>query len=290
MTSMNLEALRNNFKHYILRRVLFRFDFSGMLDTDIEKIIPEIRDKYYSHGLTHMDLKQVDNLDIKINSGSNIPDNERIAFNSYNKDKVYSFESEEGEVIEIGRNFFSFCIKDVKEYKSFDKYKNILVKTIMALKNTNTNFFKATRIGLRKFNSCYLKDINKLNDYFSNSAFNLNQIKNDLEGFKNISLRLVNFLQKDYFKVNYCRETIDGFMEESDGKHESSNLVVTDIDVYCDDVVKLTNLLEQEKSIEKCLNKQNSIEFEVFLSSITKKMIKELSTNNFVNEDIKGVY
>ena len=289
MNKKELNDARSRFKHFFLKKVIFRLDYDGLLDTDVSKVVSNIRDKYYSYGLSNMNIKQENNINIKIDSDLNTPESERVALNGYNKNTVYCFESNNGEIIEIGRNFFSFCIKDVKQYKSFDDYKELLIETIIAL-NKTTQFFKMIRIGLRKINMCYLKNINSLNKYFTQSAFNFKQTVTDLPEYQCVNSKFTSFLIKDTYKINYNRATIDGVMEGKNGKNEPLNLIVTDIDVYKDDMIKISSELKNKKSIEKCLDNQNIIEFEVFQSSITDLMKSELSKDCFNNKEIRGVY
>lgn len=93
-----MELLRNQIKHHFLNQIIFRLDYEGLLEKDVEECVFNLRQKFYAAGFTHMNRRT------------------------------------ENQVIELSKNFFTLTIEVDKEYKTFDKYISLLAESIEFIK------------------------------------------------------------------------------------------------------------------------------------------------------------
>ena len=45
---------RNLLKHHFLKQIVFRLDFTNVMEEDIRRILPDLRTFYYSKGFTNL--------------------------------------------------------------------------------------------------------------------------------------------------------------------------------------------------------------------------------------------
>jgi hypothetical protein len=93
-----MELLRNQIKHHFLNQIIFRLDYEGLLEKDVEECVFNLRQKFYGAGFAHMNRRA------------------------------------ENQVIELSKNFFTLTIEVDKEYKTFDKYISLLAESIEFIK------------------------------------------------------------------------------------------------------------------------------------------------------------
>ena len=152
--------LRKEIKHNFLKQIMFRMDFKGLLENDVENSVSEVRQLLYENGLVDLNTRTENQMDLQVKIDLNLPEENPFSVRNISTDTVYVFKSnDQNEIIEISRTFLTLTVTVDQVYSGFDKYVELLVKFIIALK-TKSPFFKVMRIGLRKINLCYVDDLN----------------------------------------------------------------------------------------------------------------------------------
>lgn len=282
-----MNSLRSEIKHNFLRQIIFRLDYEGILEADIEKCVFNLRQKFFDAGFGNMETRAENQFDIQVKMDLNLPNENQFAISNTNQSLVYRFLSEDKETIEIGKSFFTFTVNIEKEYKTFDNYIGMLADTIEEIKNSSP-FFRVLRIGLRKINICYLSDLNHLSRHFTRSAFNLNDVIEQFSEYGCSASNMVTILSKDGYQVNYVRNIQEGVMQQEDGSQKTTYQIALDIDVYRESNREIMPMLSGKDSIMDTINMQNCIEFEVFIKSLSDELIQCLKENEFKSE-IGGV-
>ena len=193
-----------------------------------------------------------------------------------------------GEILEISKSFFTLTVDIEKAYETFDKYVTLLAESINIIR-TISPYFRALRIGLRKINICFLNDLDRLPFYFIRAVFNLNDVNEQFSDYDCSASNIVTILTKDGYQVNYVRNVQEGLMQQEDGSQTTTYQIVLDVDVFKESNKEILPMLSKEQSIENMLRKQNSIEFEVFIKSLSDDLIEALKQDEFHDKEIRGM-
>ena len=78
-------------------------------------------------------------------------------------------------------------------------------------------------------------------------------------------------------------------MQQDDGTQKTMYQVVVDIDVFKEGNREILSLLCDEQMIKDTLETQNTIEFGVFIKSLSDELIETLKQDTFQDTAIKGV-
>lgn len=283
-----MKTLRSEIKHNFLKQIMFRLDYEGTMEADISEGVLALRQDFFDAGFVNMNERTENQVDVQLKMNLNIPDENSFSVNNTNKNLVYSFSSPNNEMLELSKNFFTLTINIDKIYESFDKYIELLAKTIDKVRSTSP-YFRALRMGLRKINICYLDNLDDLAVYFTKGAFNIDDIVLQFTDCKCIASNMVTILMKEGYRVNYIRNLQEGVRQLEDGKERTAYQVVLDVDVYKEGHQEIAPSLSNKEDIRDMLTKQNTIEFEIFIKSLKKEFIEELKKDTFADERIRGV-
>ena len=282
---------RSSLKHNFLKQIILRFDYDGIVSNELENYIVSLKHNLFSYGYDKFDRRTMNQFDLNLKTELGIPDENSISLNNFNSSYVYCFSaSEDGNKgsIEIGESFFTFTVDVNDIYKGFDEYVTIITEVVDGLKNV-TQYFKPLRIGLRKIAVCYIKDLNFLASYFKNGTFNVTDTLAQFYNSKCLASNMVTVLEVDGYSVNYVRNLQEGTMKADSGDEETVYQVVLDIDVYREDYRELNNLLETVDSVKETLGKQNQIEFDLFINSLTEYFVGVLKQETLSCNELMGV-
>lgn len=283
-----MNTLRAEIKHNFLKQIIFRLDFQGVLNDDVEKCVMQLRQKFFEAGYINMGNRTENEFDFQVKMNLNIPNENQFSVSNMNQSLVYNFTSNNKEILEISKSFFTLTVDIEKLYEKFDKYVTLLAESIEVIKNVSP-YFNALRIGLRKINICFLDDIADLSTYFSRAAFNIADVVNQFSDYGCAASNMVTILSKDDYQINYVRNIQEGVMQQEDGSQNPTYQIVIDIDVYKEGNKKILELLSDKQNIENNLKLQNTIEFEVFIKSLNNELIELLKQDSFQNNAIRGV-
>lgn len=274
--------MRSELKHFILKQVVFRLDYDGILEADIEKCVIEFRQKIYEAGFDKMSNRFENENDFQNRRNMNVPDE------VYAKNTVYSFLSEKKEILELSKNFLTLSVDADGGYTSFDKYSDLLVDLIDVIKNASP-YFHGLRIGLRKINICYLSNLNLVRKYFTDAAFNMSDLLSQFVNYECNANNMVTVLMKDGYQINYARNIQEGIMEQENEEPKTLYQLILDIDVLNENRKEIAKMLSQKEDIKNALVKQNKIEFDIFIRSLTDDFISKLRQKIFSDDCIEGV-
>lgn len=283
-----MNTLRAEIKHNFLKQIIFRLDFQGVLNDDVEKCVMQLRQKFFEAGYINMGNRTENEFDFQVKMNLNIPNENQFSISNTNQSLVYNFTSNNKEILEISKSFFTLTVDIEKLYEKFDKYVPLLAESIEVIKNVSP-YFNALRIGLRKINICFLDNIADLSTYFSRAAFNIDDVVNQFSDYGCAASNMVTILSKDDYQINYVRNIQEGVMQQEDGSQNPTYQIVIDIDVYKEGNKEILALLSDKQNVENNLKLQNTIEFEVFIKSLNNELIELLKQDSFQNNAIRGV-
>lgn len=283
-----MNTLRAEIKHNFLKQIIFRLDFQGVLNDDVEKCVMQLRQKFFEAGYINMGNRTENEFDFQVKMNLNIPNENQFSISNTNQSLVYNFTSNNKEILEISKSFFTLTVDIEKLYEKFDKYVTLLAESIEVIKNVSP-YFNALRIGLRKINICFLDNIADLSTYFSRAAFNIDDVVNQFSDYGCAASNMVTILSKDDYQINYVRNIQEGVMQQEDGSQNPTYQIVIDIDVYKEGNKEILALLSDKQNVENNLKLQNTIEFEVFIKSLNNELIELLKQDSFQNNAIRGV-
>lgn len=282
-----MKDIRLGLKHNFLKEVVFRMDFDGVMEPDVQNFAANWRDKMVSEGYTTFRTRTEDSYDLEVKANLNIPDENKFSVNRINRSTVYRFSSENKEVIELSKSFFTFTVSIDKKYESFDKYHSLLSELIVAIQDISP-YFKVLRIGLRKINLCYLYELASLSNYFKKGTFNLDELIEQFGDCKCIAGNMNVLLLKNNYQINYIRNIQEGVMQTEDGE-KSIYQIALDVDVFSENKSEMMNALNDNTSSTKMLEEMNITEFEVYINSLKAEFIEKMSETEFNDPAILGV-
>lgn len=283
-----MNNLRSKIKHSFLKNLIFRFDFSGLMESDIEKCVEKLRQDFFNAGFVNMESRELNQVDIQVKIDLNIPDENRFSIGNTDKSSVYRFFSDNNEVLELNKSFFTLTIDIDQVYEKFDKYIDLLSETVTAIKDMSP-YFRALRVGLRKINICFLRCLSDLPNYFAKAAFNVDDIVAQFPECETTASNMVTILSTKEYQINFVRNLQEGVMQQEDGTKQKVYQVVLDIDVYKEDTRRIAPLLADKEHIKETLINQNTLEFEIFIKSLNERFIDMLQQKIFNDDKIIGV-
>ena len=265
---MDKEKIRNGLKNNFLKTLIFRVDFSGMMDVDVEDFIKVIRPQLINAG--YITLQEEYGISDNILNLDNIQTNNETA-------KVYVFNSSTGKQIKISKTFIIFEINMEQNKTLFSNYVPLISYTLNELKKLQ--YVKFYKIGLKKVNVCILLNKKILNNYFKNNV--LYRFREDSP----ITQVADEFLLRGY-KVNYNRRFQEGKITDDSGDKPGYQIILV-IDSFLEGYEILGEKITIT-DVSEILKELNNIIFEIYISSLTNKFISELSKDNYFDNNMKG--
>ena len=163
------EALKYNF----LKKIIIRFDYDGMDDTELDQVLSDVSLKLKEHGYTNRTIETATEMQIQFDDPESGNYSE-VYGKKVREQKVFVFHNENPQV-KLGISSSSACI-NIEETKYVDCliYCDVLWKVMKIISESGkVPFFEFKRFGLRKINQCFLRDIKCLNKYFEPAHFHV---------------------------------------------------------------------------------------------------------------------
>ena len=158
---MNKDEIRNKIQNNFLKNLIFRIDFSGMMDADVETFIQKIRPQLLKRDYVTLREEYGNNINFNVLAPDNIQTNTETT-------KTYVFNSKQGKELKISKSFVIFEINMERNETLFSNYIPLISIILDELKNLQ--YVQFNRIGLRKVNVCLLLNKKYLNDYFKQNV------------------------------------------------------------------------------------------------------------------------
>lgn len=268
---------RQSFHYNFLKNIIFRVDFQGVLQNEMDTILQLTKPIVKELGFLKFVEKNANQVNIEFpidNQKDSVPSTKLLE-----SLKVYSFINESsGFVLDLSTKFVCMNISSTK-YIKFEVYRDILF-SIIELYNKSVDFFTINRIGLRKINVCCVPSKEKINLFFQNKYFNFFDV---LENAKQYSSHNSYSFSNDDFKIN-----LNTYIQE--GSIESKQLVyqlTLDSDAYIDDAIKAKDFIHSKEKLDT----MNDCLFDLYLRSLKPEMIKKLQNDDtdFGSEGFIGI-
>lgn len=283
-----MDDLRADIKHNFLKQIIFRLDYEGILQADVEKCVLKLRQKFFDSGFINMGNRTENQFDLQLKMDLNIPNENPFSVSNTNQSLIYNFSSDNKEILEISKSFFTLTVDVEKIYGTFDKYVTLLAESMEVIRSESP-YFRVLRIGLRKINICFLDNISNLSTYFTRAAFNIDDILEQFSDYGCTASNMVTILSKNDYQINYVRNIQEGVMQQEDGSQKTTYQIVIDVDVFREGNKEILWMFSNKQTIENSLKMQNTLEFEVFIKSLSDKLVETLKQEAFQDDGIRGV-
>lgn len=276
---MNSSTIRSDLKHNFLKNIIFRLDYNGLIDAEVENFILEIRADISKRGYINLKEEFINELEVEPNPFMN-----NNSFLSRELQKVYVFSSESGKSLKISKSYIIIDIDTEENESMFSAYVPLI--TLLVKKLKAIEYVKFERIAIKKVNVCVLLDKNTVSDYFTNTVLSL--FSDD-----SATVQAADEIKYGDYEVNYNRRMQEGYMvvqksETEESKMEEVHQVVLDIESCVQNSQILNELLAKEEA-ETVIKKLNELIFETYIDSLTEGFKEKLTQKEFNESDIIGV-
>lgn len=273
--SIGRDALKYNF----LKKIIIRFDYDGMDDTELDQVISGISLELKEHGYTNRTVETAREMQIQLDDPESGNYGE-VYGKKVREQKVFVFRNGNPQV-KLGISSSSACI-NIEETKYVDclTYCDVLWKVMKIISESEkVPFFQFKRFGLRKINQCILKDINCLNDYFEPSHYHIFRFQN-MDNIKEKIMQIRESLEIDDYNINLNRMLIRGEV-----RGQEAYQVNYDADIYLLDEESIEELIQNKDKIAK----MNDWLFELYKDAVTETFLNQLIDGTFDSDMIIGV-
>lgn len=273
--SIGRDALKYNF----LKKIIIRFDYDGMDDTELDQVISSISLELKEHGYTNRTVETAREMQIQLDDPESGNYGE-VYGKKVREQKVFVFRNGNPQV-KLGISSSSACI-NIEETKYVDclTYCDVLWKVMKIISESEkVPFFQFKRFGLRKINQCILKDINCLNDYFEPSHYHIFRFQN-MDNIKEKIMQIRESLEIDDYNINLNRMLIRGEV-----RGQEAYQVNYDADIYLLDEESIEELIQNKDKIAK----MNDWLFELYKDTVTETFLNQLIDGTFDSDMIIGV-
>ncbi len=260
---------RHDFKHYLVKRLIIRFDYDMLMYEDLEKILKVVRTSFVRKGFDLLFQKRK-NVEYTIDA------KEDSLKSTKSETKVYSFRKD-NVVININNDDVDIAVDTSKNFSGSDCYLEYIDKIWEAFKKLNADNVIANikRLGIRKTNILFLKEMSKLNEYFSCKLFNQQSILSKYAD--NNSLLLSNSLIT-YTINNDKINLVTNIEKGKTRKDQTAYRVVLDIDSY-------NNHEGEGVDLPKTFKRLNDNTFRIYEKSLTNNFKERLVKKVFEEDD-----
>ena len=268
------EALKYNF----LKKIIIRFDYDGMDDTELDQVLSDVSLKLKEHGYTNRTTETATEMQIQFDDPESGNYSE-VYGKKVREQKVFVFHNENPQV-KLGISSSSACI-NIEETKYVDCliYCDVLWKVMKIISESGkVPFFEFKRFGLRKINQCFLRDIKCLNKYFEPANFHVFKFQ-DESSIKEKVMQIRESLEIADYNVNLNRMLIRG---ELGG--EEAYQVNYDADIYLLDE-SIEELIQNKEKIAE----MNNWLFALYKDAVTETFLNQLIEGTFDRDMIIGV-
>jgi len=252
---------RETFKFNFLKQIILRLDFQGVLQTEMENVLLQVKPFLKEKKFNRYEQKVNNEIDINFNSG---------IFQSENPIKevrnivIHSFVNEDkGYTIDLSTNYVCLKVNTVK-YVSFEEYSDTFLGIVNIYKSM-IDFFTVKRLGLRKINFCFFKDINNINKYFEKRYFDCFDLFEGTNLF--VSEKKANFGYKE------CKVNLLTYIEQGQLGSEKVYKTTLDSDIYVDD----SKAIEKRVFDKNGMSDLNDTLFSIYVDTLTDEFVTLLS-------------
>lgn len=268
---------RADIKYNFLKKIIIRFDFQGMDESELDSIISEIGIylRKEENGYISKNIEISRKMDFDVDDPELI-EKEGLFAKNVREQKVYVFKNRDPQVeFQISSTFAVISIDKTKYVDCLQYCKTLIY--IMKIVMEKIPYFYCLRFGLRKINQCFLFDINTINNYFEKSHYQIYRFG------KNSRIKTVEHTDHMFienYNLNLTRTIVHGKMEEKDAYQ-----INLDADLYLLGDEEVKRIIQNQS----CVKNMNDILFELYRDSITEEFLQQLMDGTFDSNLVKGV-
>lgn len=232
----------------LLDKLIVSIRYEGLLESDIDDIVRTTRDFYIDERFTIREGTHK-NIGVKLHDPESI-DGRILSETEVVKKYIYTLDNIE---IIISKNSFDLVVLAAENYRGFKFYCKYIEYFMQEIENRYNNIVNITRVGVRKINNIYIRDIKKLGNYFKREIFNCCDINNIIGNEDDIFLLsgIKHSIVGKGYKTNIITESQLGDVTlEENGEKQIIDIYrnILDIDVYWDMQVDSYDRIESKLS------------------------------------------
>ena len=270
---INREQLKDN----IMKHIVFRLDYQGMIDsTDFVKLFLKEFDGYFKLYSKNTHNK----VDIQLNDIEDISNTLSIPVSEIIKQDIHVFKDNQfgSDKVTLNISVYNTILNiECTNYKNINVYLEFITKYTTFLFATES-YLTLKRFGLRKIGSNIYEKFDDIHEDFEKEYFTFKETYfNDFSLFKN-RIEEVLFKEDTKLKVNFIRNLDTGNIFNPDnGESTKAFQISLDLDAYLDaDALIHNNYRNELPKLITYIN--NDILFNLFKNSVTKEfLIKNLN-------------
>lgn len=270
---------RDVLKYNFLKKIIIRFDYDGMDDTELDQVISDISMELKKHGYMSRTVGTAKEMQIQINDPES-GENPELYGRKVREQKVYIFHNENPKVkLNISSDSVCITIEEAR-YVNCLTYCDVLWKVMKIISESDkVPFFIFKRFGLRKINQCILTDIRYLNEYFEPTHYHIFAFWGTSHIRQKV-MQLRDNLEIENYNVNLLRTLIRGEI-----RGREAYQVNYDADIYLLDKDSIEELIRNKEKIAD----MNEWLFELYKDAVTEKFLNQLIDGSFDDDMIIGV-
>lgn len=268
------EVRRDQFRQHILKLVVMRLDFRGVLESELDQVLTQVKSYAQENDLPRYEERGTSDLyiDLEGEKQQSIETTRKARCQ-----KIFSFaNTTRGITLEISRDFICLAVR-TEAYIPFEDYGSIVLDVANIYKNS-LEYFTPKRFGLRKVNECLISDKDKIREYFNPAIVSYYDY---IGGVDTARSNRTECFTVDNYHVN-LRSNI------AKGRQGGDTLYAMrlDIDTYLDDKEQIHRLLSNSDEVKRA----NNLIFKIFISSLTEHFVNLLMAEDTADDvAIQGV-
>lgn len=266
---------RADFHYNFLKNIIVRLDFQGVLEAELEQVLPEVKRYLKSKEFDRYAEKNNNQINIELTNIDGIQ--ECTPFKGVRNQRIYSFTNDDkGYTLDVSTDFICLNINSTT-YIPFEEYQ-MLVPDIASILREKIDFFTVKRYGIRKINVCLVNKKENIRTLFSNERFGY------FNGLPEIATLASG--HRDTFSTENFRINLTCDINQGKANNAEVYRVSLDIDVYLDDKEKIEMVLSANDEALK----MNDLIFAIYLDALTNEFKGALtSEGDFSIEGVLGV-
>lgn len=232
---MEKKEIRKQLKHNFLKNLIYRIDYQGLIDCDVDDYVKSIREKIYDRGYTN--LEEV-----------------YMSHDDQENQREFVFKSVNGKELNISKTRMIVEIDTTKNETLFSKYMPLIIYLIKEL--NKLQYVHIQMIGLRKVNCCIVYNEKDIATFFTNKAI-------ALFSNKTITSHFGEEMVFDDMNVKYNRSVTKGRILKRKKEQEAYQIIL--------DIEGTTNIQKKisYQDIQIILKNINDKIYEFYIDSLT---------------------
>lgn len=266
------EIQREQLKDNIMKNIVFRLDYQGMIDsTDFVKLFLKEFNGYFKLYSKNTHNK----VDIQLNDIEDISNTLSIPVSEIIKQDIHVFKDNQfgADKVTLNISVYNTILNiECTNYKNINDYLDFIKKYITFLFDSES-YLTLKRFGLRKIGSNIYENFDSIHEDFEKEYFTFKETYfNDFSLFRN-RIEEVLYNEETKLKVNFIRNLDTGNVFNSEtGESTKAFQISLDLDAYLDEDALISN--DYKNELPKLITYiNNDVLFKLFKNSMTKEFL-----------------